>query len=190
MYPSGYTAQLPPMGAHTGTAYAMAHPPGRSYRYYTGKPLFEFGQGLSYTTFALACTAPRLADGAYQLACEVRNTGTRDGDEVVQVYHAVGDAIRKAVTPVHPVPLKQLVGFERVSVKAGGSQPVDFSFPASAFSLTTHDGSRKVYPGGAPPLPAPAPSASAHARISEHRLAIATGVPGVEKTFSVAVNAA
>ena len=44
MYPMDYLNKLPPMGEHTGTAYAMAQAPGRSYRYYSGEPLFAFGQ--------------------------------------------------------------------------------------------------------------------------------------------------
>ena len=157
MYPAGYDAQLPPMGTRTGTAYAMAHGQGRSYRYYKGTPLYPFGYGLSLTSFTLACSAPV----TLQVECTVTNTGAWDGDEVVQVFHAVSDAIRETASVLHPVPIKQLVGFQRVTVAKGAIAGVAFTLDHdAALSLTTADGSRVVYPG-------------------EHSLIFSTGVPGV-----------
>ena len=89
------------------------------------------------------------------------NTGTWGGDEVVQVYNAVSDAIRKTATALHPVPIKQLVDFQRVTVAKGASVSVAFTLDHdAALSLTAADGSRVVYPG-------------------EHSLIFSTGVPGV-----------
>ena len=67
------------------------------------------------------------------------------GDEVVQVYHSAGDAIRHAAN--HPVPLRSLVEFDRVSLPAGASTTIDFTLPESAFSLVMADGNSTVYPG-------------------------------------------
>jgi beta-glucosidase len=77
--------QLPPF-----TDYAMK---GRSYRYFDGQPLFPFGYGLSYSTFEYSgLRAARTSKGA-GIRVTVKNTSTRDGDEVVQVYVA-GDGRR------------------------------------------------------------------------------------------------
>ena len=65
------------------------------------------------------------------------------------VYHRVGDAIRKSIGDVHPVPQKDLVEFARVGpVAPGASASVRFTLdPQVAGALTTADGSRKLYPG-------------------------------------------
>ena len=105
--------------------------PGRSYRWYTGKPMLGFGYGLSYTTFKLthgkqaqAFETPQFATEAapswsQQYSVTVTNTGARHGDEVVQAY----------MTPPATAPtssgglpmLRQLFGFERVSLRRGPS---------------------------------------------------------------------
>ena len=163
MYPKGYVAALPNMGAHTGTSYAMSHGQGRSYRYYQGKPLFAFGTGMSYATFNVTCTPATKGDGGgVDVSCTVTNTGLVVGDEVLMVFHAVGGAIRAEASKLHPVPLRQLVDFERVGGLAPRSSVgVKFTLDrAAAFSLTAANGSRVVYPG-------------------EHQLVFSTGVPGV-----------
>lgn len=101
-----------------------------------------------YTTFSLACapaSTPRDADTTFRFTCTVANTGARAGDEVVLVYHAAGAAIRRAVT--HPVPIKQLVAFERLSLAAGASANVTFSLGATQLQLTNTAGDKVVYPG-------------------------------------------
>jgi beta-glucosidase len=85
--------QVPPM-----MDYDIRH--GRTYTYFKGEPLYPFGYGLSYTTFEYS----HLRTGAGMVVVDVTNTGTRPGDEVVQVY------VRRAG-------LKQLRGFQRVSLK-------------------------------------------------------------------------
>jgi beta-glucosidase len=119
------TADLPPF-----TDYSMKN---RTYRYFTGKPLFAFGQGLSYTTFMysdLKTTAPSVArGGTIKLSFTVTNTGSRDGDEVAQIYasHAShGSGTRSNA------PRQSLCGFRRVHVPSGASMPVTFEIPASA----------------------------------------------------------
>ena len=100
--------------------YRMA---GRTYRYFQGKPLFPFGYGLSYTTFQTS--APTYRDG--HITVSLRNTGKRDGSEVVQVY--VRDP-RDADGPQ-----KTLRAFKRVQLKAGASQTVTIPLPREAFEL-------------------------------------------------------
>jgi len=138
MYPHDFINQNPM------TNYNMALPPGRTYRYYTGQPLFPFGYGLSYTTFDLAC---KNSSGVtpFSYTCTVTNTGSRDGDEVVMVYHAAGDDIRKKVN--HPVPIKALVEFERVFVPKGDQVSVEFSLFDRALSLVNENGVRVLYTG-------------------------------------------
>lgn len=125
----------------------MTKAPGRTYRYYTGKPLFEYGQGLSYTTFGMQCkcSAGVCSTPPMNFSCVVRNTGTVAGDEVVMVFHQAGDAMRKAAD--HPIPLKSLVQFDRVSLARGASTTITFTLPKAAFELTTTDGNKTVTPG-------------------------------------------
>jgi len=98
--------------------YSMAN---RTYRYYTGKPLYAFGHGLSYSTFdySQVTLAPaRLAgEGNTRLTVSVKNSGSRTGDEVVQVYAT-------AIRPPVAMPLRQLVGFQRVTLQPGETRNV------------------------------------------------------------------
>jgi beta-glucosidase len=110
---------LPPFAS-----YAMAN---RTYRYFTGRPLYAFGHGLSYTKFAykrvaLSATSVQ-SDEAVTVSVTVKNAGKRAGDEVVQVYAT-------AMNPPVPMPLRQLVGFERVAFKAGETKTVNIVVPA------------------------------------------------------------
>ena len=88
---------------------------GRTYRYMTEKPLFQFGYGLSYTTFQYG--APRIEGKNVVVA--VTNTGKRAGDEVVQLYVKKNDE--------NDGPQKTLRGFKRVNIAAG--QTVNVSIP-------------------------------------------------------------
>jgi beta-glucosidase len=96
---------------------------GRTYRYFEGDPLYVFGHGLSYTRFEyteLHVGKARLGAGeTVKVSVSVRNVGARPGDEVVQLY-------ARAVAPKVPMPLKQLRGFERVSLKPGEQRRVTF----------------------------------------------------------------
>lgn len=127
----------------------MSSSPGRTYRYYRGTPLFAFGTGLSLTTFTHSCTCSPLPDDADPITCSciVQNTGELAGDEVVLVYDTLSDGVREAVGASHPVPIRRLVDFERVSISAGASATVAFSIPRTNLALTTSDGSKKLYGG-------------------------------------------
>ncbi|MEO8592618.1 MAG: glycoside hydrolase family 3 C-terminal domain-containing protein [Candidatus Solibacter sp.] len=105
------TDQLPSF-----TDYAMK---GRTYRYFTGEALYPFGYGLSYSTFAYSgLTSKRTATGA-EVRATVKNTSSREGDEVVQLYVAgsSGDG----------APIRNLRGFQRIHLRAGESRQVTFT---------------------------------------------------------------
>ena len=73
-----------------------------------------------------------------------------EGDEVVLAFHSASDAIRSAVagSPLpHPVPIKSLIGFERVTVAAGGSARVSFSFGVEELLLVNAEGDKTLYKG-------------------------------------------
>ena len=128
-------AQLPPF-----REYGMA---GRTYRYFTGTPLYAFGHGLSYTRFAYAPIA--LAKSALTAGetlgatVTVRNTGKRAGDEVVQAYLTFPDA--------PGMPVRALRAFERVTLAPGEQRDVRLSFDPRALSSVTAAGARIVAPG-------------------------------------------
>ena len=93
----------------------------RTYRYFKGEPLYPFGYGLSYTTFDIS----RPVYMNNKVRVNVKNTGSVDGTEVVQVY------IRNLADTAGP--LKTLRGYQRVSLKAGESKTVDIDFPRDRF---------------------------------------------------------
>ncbi|NQX02371.1 glycoside hydrolase family 3 C-terminal domain-containing protein [bacterium] len=110
--------------------YPMNGTPGRTYRYFTGRPLFAFGHGLSYTKFEIGgiqlASAEVPATGTVRLQLNVANVGKMAGDEVVQVYfRRPGDD----ATRPHPA----LCGFRRVHVSAGQSAAVAIDLPAQQF---------------------------------------------------------
>ncbi|MGD0580569.1 MAG: glycoside hydrolase family 3 C-terminal domain-containing protein, partial [Bryobacteraceae bacterium] len=96
--------------------YAMK---GRTYRYFQGEPLYRFGHGLSYSTFAYSgLRAKRTSSGA-EISATVKNTSSREGDEVVQLYFAGGAG--------EDAPVRSLRGFQRIHLRAGESRQVRFT---------------------------------------------------------------
>ena len=95
----------------------------RTYRYFKDEPLYPFGYGLSYTTFVYG--KPKFKNG--QLTVSVKNTGSREGTEVVQVY------IRRPADTDGP--LKTLRGYSRVTLKPGESRDVTIALPRERFEL-------------------------------------------------------
>ncbi|MEJ2217108.1 MAG: glycoside hydrolase family 3 C-terminal domain-containing protein [Gemmatimonadota bacterium] len=127
---------------------------GRTYRYFEGAPLYPFGYGLSYTTFAYAnLRVPAqlnggAGDGAAaaggtatdSVVVDVTNTGERAGDEVVQLYVAHPDARFR-------VPIRALKDFKRIHLAAGETRTVRFALDAAALSVVDPEGKTVLLPG-------------------------------------------
>jgi len=127
---------------------------GRTYRYFTGEPLYPFGYGLSYTTFKYSNLkmAGKVKTGEpVKVSVNVQNTGKMAGDEVVQLY--LKD--EKASTPR---PIHQLEGFKRISLNPGETKTVEFELKPEQFSIigkedkpVTETGWFTVWVGGGQP---------------------------------------
>ena len=127
--------QLPPF-----EDYKMA---GRTYRYFTGEPLFPFGYGLSYTRFVYSkLEMPKEVNAGENVTIKVQvtNTGKMAGDEVVQLY------VKDLVASV-PVPLRSLQGFKRVHLNPGQTETVSFTLTPRQLSLIDSQIKRVVEPG-------------------------------------------
>ena len=104
---------------------------GRTYRYFTKKPLYPFGYGLSYTRFEYADA--KIKKNALHVA--VHNTGKCDADEVVQVYIQADES-------AYATPNPKLCAFARVRVKAGKTKKVSLALPEEAFTVIDDQGHR------------------------------------------------
>ena len=108
----------------------------RTYRYFTGTPLYPFGYGLSYTTFAYSDlrvpTEPVAGGGTLKAEATVTNTGKLAGDEVVELYLGFPN--------VAGAPLKALRAFRRVRLEAGASERVQFELHPRDLSMVTEGG--------------------------------------------------
>jgi len=116
---------------------------GKTYRYFTQEPLYPFGYGLSYTIFGysnLSVPEKAVAGGKVKISVTVTNTGKVAGDEVVQLY--LTD--EKASTPR---PVRQLEGFQRITLKPGESKVVDFMLEPRQFSIINKRDKRVIEPG-------------------------------------------
>jgi beta-glucosidase len=130
--------QLPPM-----MDYDLRH--GRTYMYLEDEPLFPFGYGLSYTTFAytnLKASAPQMRpDGEITVSFDLENTGTRAGDEVVQLY------VKHESSKVER-PIKELRGFERVTLQPGETKTVQMKLRAESLAYWDETADRFVVEDG------------------------------------------
>jgi len=119
---------------------------GRAYLYFEGKPLYPFGYGLSYTTFAHSnlrtSAATTRAGETFDVSVTVTNTGKRAGDDVIQLY---------ARYPVSRVkrPLKQLVGFRRVRLAPGETADVTLTIDTNELAYWDVDSRSFVVESGA-----------------------------------------
>ncbi|WP_299666619.1 glycoside hydrolase family 3 protein [uncultured Polaribacter sp.] len=117
---------------------------GDNYHNLTGQPLFPFGFGLSYTSFEysnLEFSKNNInADENIKVSCTVKNIGSVDGDEVIQLY------IRDELASVSR-PIKELKGFKRITLKAGESKKVMFDLGPEELSMLDKDMNRLVEAG-------------------------------------------
>ena len=114
---------------------------GRTYRFFKGHPLYPFGYGLSYTAFAYANLRTSAesagANDTVVVSVDVTNSGTRSGDEVVQMYveHA-GSSVER--------PIRELRGYRRLTLAAGETRTVQMPLPISSLAYWDESGHRWV----------------------------------------------
>jgi len=122
------------------TDYSMNN---RTYRYFTGKPLYGFGYGLSYSSFKYGDLTVPLnipAGKKVTVSVKVTNTGKMDGEEVSELY--ISHTGLKIKTPI-----RALKGFERTFIKAGQSKVIRFELTPEDLSLINADGHAKEFGG-------------------------------------------
>lgn len=113
----------------------------QTYLYFEGTPLFPFGHGLSYTSFAYADLRVLREDDALAVSCTVTNTGSVTADEVVQLY-------TRALAPSVPRPRRALAAHRRIRLAPGTSTEVTFELPLSAVEFwDVAQGRRRLEPG-------------------------------------------
>jgi beta-glucosidase len=131
-------SQVPPQDEYDVTK-------GFTYMYIQGEPLFAFGHGLSYTTFSygkLDLSASRItSDGKITAAIDITNTGSCEGDEVVQLYvHELKPVVKR--------PAEELRGFQRVHLKPGETRTVSLTVPAEKLAFYDENiHAFRVHPG-------------------------------------------
>lgn len=114
---------------------------GRTYRYMAEEPLYPFGFGLSYTTFAYRdITVASPARSGFQASVTVQNTGDVAADEVVQFYIS-------ALESRLPAPISQLIGFERIHLQPGESKTVELTVMPEMLMLYDEEGNPTLEPG-------------------------------------------
>jgi beta-glucosidase len=147
--------QVPPI-----MDYDLRH--GRTYLYFKGQPLYPFGYGLSYTKFDysnLRLSSAKLAkNGAIAVSVDVKNTGKLAGDEVLQMYveHPKSQVAR---------PLKELKGFQRITLKPGEKKTVRIALTAQ--SLAWWNEKQKAWEVEAEPIGIQIGSSSADIRLKK-----------------------
>jgi beta-glucosidase len=145
------------------TDYSMKN---RTYRYFSGAPLYSFGYGLSYTHFSygkVKLSGETVHAGeTLKAQVEVKNTGGRAGDEVAELYLVAPSDGNGGLSPK-----LQLEGFQRITLKAGESRTVSFELDPRMMSEVDGQGVRSVQPGryeiaigGAQPKDPRAPTAA------------------------------
>ena len=120
--------------------------PGHTYQYYSGTPVYSFGYGLSYTSFAYSnMTIDQTsvdANGTVNITVDVTNTGTVAGKEVVQLYVAHPDA------GTGTTPAKQLKGFEKIELQPNETKTVRFALDVKDMYLFDEAAQKDIVPTG------------------------------------------
>lgn len=134
--------------------------PGRTYKFYTGQPVFEFGYGLSYTTFVYhwyndSNSASYAIESLFKdhydqhgipielFRVNVTNTGSMNGDDVVLAYVKPPQILHDSETP----PIKQLFGFQRINLNVGETKQIFFPLNVEILFTIHRDGSKWIHPG-------------------------------------------
>jgi len=116
----------------------------RGYLFDDEAPLFPFGHGLSYTTFDIG--EPEMSAGQISVGGDltvsvtIKNTGTRSGDEVIQLY--VRDKVASVTQPV-----KELKGFRRITLEPGKQETIQFTLSPDAFKIWDSEMNERIEPG-------------------------------------------
>ena len=119
---------------------------GRTYRYMKNDALYPFGYGLSYSKFTfdnLMIDTGMVSKAGVKLSVDIKNEGSRNAGEAVEVYVKVNPADDGATN----VPNYQLKGLKKVFLRAGETKNVRIELPAEAFSLFDEDGKQMLYKG-------------------------------------------
>ena len=125
---------LPPMDDYEVTN-------GRTYMYFEGEALYPFGYGLSYTSFEYNNMSIDRKDDTITVSMTVKNTGKYKGDEVVQLYvNDVKSSVKR--------PIKQLVGFNRVSLKVGEAKRISFEVSKDKLMFWDEESDHWVFEAG------------------------------------------
>ena len=125
---------LPPMDDYEVTN-------GRTYMYFEGEALYPFGYGLSYTSFEYNNMSIDRKDDTITVSMTVKNTGKYKGDEVVQLYvNDVKSSVKR--------PIKQLVGFDRVSLKVGEAKTISFEVSKDKLMFWDEESNQWVFEAG------------------------------------------
>lgn len=114
---------------------------GRTYRYFTGTPLFPFGYGLSYTSFEY--TDLKISgdiENGIQIKVSVKNTGKYDGEEIVQLYLSYPEQLKDQ-------PVYKLVSFERVFIPCGETNEIVFRLTKNDFLYVDENGNKQLSKG-------------------------------------------
>ena len=118
--------------------------PGRDYVFLDTEPLYNFGYGLSYTTFEyseLKVLNQEVEENEnIRVSVKVKNTGEREGKEAVQLY--INDLVSSVTTPV-----KELKGFKKINLKPGEKAEVLFEIPQSDLAIIDRNMKQVVEPG-------------------------------------------
>ena len=121
--------------------YNQKYPEERDYMDMTARPLYAFGYGLSYTTFAYShLVVERQGNGSVEVSFDITNTGNRDGEEVPQLY--LRDEVASTVQP-----RLQLKRFDRVFIRKGETRRITFTLTPDDFSIINRQMRRVVEPG-------------------------------------------
>lgn len=126
------TSQLPDF-----SDYSMKN---RTYKYFTGRPAYPFGFGLSYTSFKYSEPVITKAEGGIIYSVQIKNTGEYDAYETVKLYKSEINAVEQ--------PVKSLAAFKKLFIEKGETESVEFFLGEETFSHIDENGEKEYLPSG------------------------------------------